>query len=363
MTLVERKVENSIAKEMANNQDTIDSCVERVGSVVKPITGAVLARILSVRLFRTYVGRPLLRANEWGWNHLPSSFRDTRPVRHYGMFLHRLVKQRSARRQYHGTFFLRNRPELELLRAIAGKRERGATLRIGVVACSNGAEVYSIVWAIRSARPDLKLVVHAVDISREVVEIAKQGFYPLEMQQLIGSNIFERLTGEEIGQIFDREEGWLKIQPWLKDNIEWHVGDAGDRELALRLGALDIVVANKFLCHMNPPEAEQCLHGVAQLVRPGGYLFVSGVDLDLRTRVALQLGWVPVKELIEEIHDGDPSVRRDWPWRYWGLEPFDRTKPHWDIRYASVYQLGRPEASVHGWSTNSPGRESAILST
>jgi SAM-dependent methyltransferase len=279
------------------------------------------------------------------------------------MFLHRLVKQRSERRQYHGTFFLRNRPELELMRAIAGNSERGATLKIGVVACSNGAEVYSIVWAIRSARPDLKLVVHAVDISREVVKIARQGFYPLEMQQLIGSNIFERLTGEEIGQIFDREEGWMKVQPWLKDNIEWHVGDAGDRELALRLGALDIVVANKFLCHMNPPQAERCLHRVAQLVRPGGHLFVSGVDLDLRTSVALQLGWVPVKELIEEIHDGDPSVRRDWPWRYWGLEPLDRRKPHWGVRYASVFQLGKPEARVHYCSTESPGETSAILST
>ena len=42
---------------------------------------------------------------------------------------------------------------------------------------------------------------------------------------------------------------------------------------------------------------------------PGGYLFVSGVGLDVRTKVALDLGWEPVMELIAEIHDGDPSVR------------------------------------------------------
>ena len=58
---------------------------------------------------------------------------------------------------------------------------------------------------------------------------------------------------------------------------------------------------------------------------PGGYLFVTGVDLDVRTKVALELGWEPIPELRAEIHDGDPLVRSDWPWQWWGLEPLDRT--------------------------------------
>jgi hypothetical protein len=55
------------------------------------------------------------------------------------------------------------------------------------------------------------------------------------------------------------------------------------------------------------------------------------------------LGWAPVRELLQEIHDGDPSVRRDWPWRYWGLEPFDRKRRDWNVRYASVFQLSADE--------------------
>src|ERR1700744_1021531 len=181
---------------------------EKVRSGATQVSRSLLWWTAAVRVLSKCFGQPFLCPNEWVWRRLPASFRDPRPARLYGMFLHLLVKLRSARRQYHGTFFLRNRPELELMRAIATKREKGAMLRIGVVACSNGAEVYSIVWAIRSVRPDLKLVVHAVDISSEVVEIAMQGLYPLEMQQLIGSNIFERLTNEEFRQIFNREEGW-----------------------------------------------------------------------------------------------------------------------------------------------------------
>jgi hypothetical protein len=75
-------------------------------------------------------------------------------------------------------------------------------------------------------------------------------------------------------------------------------------------------------------------------VRPGGYLLVTGVDLDVRTRVALDLGWKAVPELRAEIHDGDPLVRADWPWQWWGLEPFDRRRPDWETRYSAVFRIG-----------------------
>lgn len=62
--------------------------------------------------------------------------------------------------------------------------------------------------------------------------------------------------------------------------------------------------------------------------------------MNIRTKVALELGWKPVRELLEEIHDGDPSVRGDWPLKYWGLEPFDNKRHDRMVRYASVFQLG-----------------------
>src|SRR5215510_3855453 len=105
---------------------------------------SVLARISRAKVFRKRVGRPFLLVNEWAWSRLPSYVTTARPMRFYGKFLHSLVKLRSARRQYHGTFFLRNRPELTLIRALSNQRSKNSTLRLTVLACSNGAEVYSI---------------------------------------------------------------------------------------------------------------------------------------------------------------------------------------------------------------------------
>src|ERR1700758_902989 len=169
------------------------------------MTESILTRASRVEFFRSYAGKPFLRVNEWGWNRLPSALKSARFVRLYGAFLHSLVKLRSQRRQYHGTFFLRNRPELELIRILAEKWPQGSSLKIAVLACSNGAEVYSIVWTIRSARPDLKLVVQAMDISEEIVEIAKEGVYSGESEEAVGSPIFERLTPDEIRGMFDQE--------------------------------------------------------------------------------------------------------------------------------------------------------------
>jgi len=304
---------------------------------------SILALISEVSVLRKYVGRPFLLANEWLWRRLPSSIIMTHPMCAYGSFLHSLVKLRSVRTQFHGTFFFRNRPELEMMRALVDQKAKGSSLRISVLACSNGAEVYSILWIIRSARPDLKIMLHAIDNSNKIVEIAKAGLYSPETNDLVNSPIFDRISQQEMGAMFDREDGKLRIKSWLKEGIGWRVADAGDPKLAELVGPQDIVVANKFLCHMAPVDAEKCLQNLARLVKPGGYLFVSGVDLEVRSKVALDLGWTAVRDLIEEMHDGDPSVRQDWPWRYWGLEPFDRSRKDWRVRYASVFQIARPE--------------------
>jgi hypothetical protein len=89
---------------------------------------------------------------------------------------------------------------------------------------------------------------------------------------------------------------------------------------------------------MEPAVAEACLRNLAHLVKPGGYIFVSGVDLNVRVKVASDLGWEPVTHLIKEVHQGDSSLKKGWPLEYWGLEPFSEDFPDWRIRFASVFK-------------------------
>lgn len=299
---------------------------------------AWLTRLLTMTIFgKSPFG--IYHGLSWSlWKRLPSSVRASRLIRSYGSFIHALVRSQGIRTQYHGTFFLRSRPQLELIRRLADKRRKGDQLRVAVLGCSTGPEAYSVAWTIRSACPDLAFVLTASDISEQAVETAKLGVYPLSRAKLGGTAVCEKLSPLEMDEFFNRNGDEVAIKPWIKEGINWRVDDAGDRNIIDSIGYQDLVVANNFLCHMNPAEAESCLRNIARVVNPGGYLFVSGIDLDVRTKVARDLGWVPVEELLEEIHEGD-ILRDDWPFRYYGLEPLDKTRQGWKVRYAVAFQI------------------------
>jgi chemotaxis methyl-accepting protein methylase len=301
--------------------------------------------------------------NVWIWNHLPTSLGSRPLVRGYGAHLHSLIQLQTwaTRRQSVGTYFFRNRPELKLLVRLLDQKRQGFTVCVAVLACSKGAEVYSISYSIRCARPDLNLRMCALDIDKDVLEFAEAGVYSLRSHDGSGpaspgslalggdvatitsrnqpSSIFERMSSGEMDAMFDREETQVRVKPQFREGITWHLGDARDPDLVRALGLQDIVFANRFLCHLPPGETEACLRNLARLVKSGGYLFVSGVDLEVRSNVARDLRWRPVTELIDEIHEGDPTLRRGWPLEYWGLEPFNQARIDWKMRYTSVFEI------------------------
>lgn len=299
----------------------------------------LVERMLRLQVFgRSPVGF-YLRLNRWLWRLLPARARNCSAIRAYGAGLHALVCLRSKREQYFGTYFMRNRPALELMARLAQSKAPGSALSVAVLASSIGAEVYSILWTIRSKGPDLKIILTAMDISKEILEFAQQGVYSPSTADMVYSAIFERLSEAEKRAMFDWDGDVAKIKPRLREGIIWKAGSAAEPALVDAVGPQDIVVASNFLCHMAPPDAESCLRNIANVVKPGGHLFVSGVDLEVRTKVAIDLHWKPVPDLMTEIHDGDPSVRADWPWKWWGLEPLNPRHPDWPIRYTAVFEL------------------------
>jgi SAM-dependent methyltransferase len=171
------------------------------------------------------------------------------------------------------------------------------------------------------------------------VDVGRCGEYRLVAPQVTNADIFERMTEAEIEGLFDRDGDVVTVKPWIKEGINWHVGDVGEPETLDTLGPQDIVVANNFLCHMDAPMAERCLRNIARSVSPHGHIFVSGVDLDIRTKVAADLGWRPLQELLEEMHEGDPCMTRLWPCHYGALEPLDKRRKDWQLRYASAFRL------------------------
>lgn len=210
-------------------------------------------------------------------------------------------------------------------------------MRLAVLGCSTGAELYSAVWMVRTGRPEGKVRALGIDISESSIRTAARGVYALDGRELMG------VPEPTLERLFTRQEDARKVQDWLREGVTWRVGDASSPELVADLGQQDIVLANNFLCHMPPQRAKACLENIVRLIAPNGYLFVSGIDLDLRSRAVKELGLSPVGAKFDTIYAADESALKAWPFHYWGIEPINRNAPDWPVRYTSVFR--RPDSA------------------
>jgi len=286
------------------------------------------------------------------WKHLPASIRTGPLGRVLGRAIHHHACVRQIRRpNSEDTSFLRSLPLFGILRSLAGEWPARLPLTIASIGCSIGAELYSVMWVVRSARPDLVVTAVGVDIAADQVERARAARYGRTGPQV------KELSDEVVDQLFTPRDDELVVRDWIRAGTEWRVADVRHEQLSSVVGPRDFVLANNILCHMYDREAEACLRNIAGLVRPGGYLVADGVDPDVRTRVVRALGFAPITRLIDEVYTSDPRIWR-WPFHYLGREPMNKRRPDWPVRYASVFQrpggvrahfslMGQDRSTIH----------------
>jgi chemotaxis protein methyltransferase CheR len=276
--------------------------------------------------------RPRALASKVGktcWDMLPNWLLSTSLFQKLGKLIHHAHVEWAGRHQTNSTRFLRNVPLLELLRDIVLKIPDGVTLRVFVMGCSTGAELYSLLWYLRDARPDLRISAIGADVIDGFVAKASSGVYSPEDQELLW------LSNPVLESLFDHVDGTLRVKDWVRKDVHWTSADAMDPNLLDELGLTDFLLANNFLGAMPDEAAEACMENLLRLVSPGGYFVFNG-DLDVKTRFAKKHALVAVDERIDAIHFGDP-LRLGWPWSYFASEPIDKRRSDWQIRYSVVF--------------------------
>ena len=99
------------------------------------------------------------------------------------------------------------------------------------------------------------------------------------------------------------------------------------------------------LTPLEPSAATTLLDRLLARARPRAVVVCSGVDLDLKTRIAAA-GFQPWLGRREEIHDGFTTHRmhyRQNPGQhYFELEDIDRARPDWPVRYGTLFYREHP---------------------
>jgi chemotaxis protein methyltransferase CheR len=264
---------------------------------------------------------------------LPDDVFSSRTFLKLGAEIHRAHVKWQGRIQTHYTWFLRNVPLLELLQALVLKAPPRQRWRVISIGCSTGPELYSILWYLRSARPDMEISGVGADIREHVVAKARDATYSLHDDEAI------RLSDAKLEALFDHVDDGIRVKEWIRKDTRWVVADALDPQLPDELGLADLLVANNFIGAMPDDVAERCLENLIRLVSPSGYFAVNG-ELDLKTRFVRKHDLAPVDDRIEAVHFGDTG-RPGWPWGYHASEPLDKQRSDWKIRYAVVFTLPR----------------------
>jgi chemotaxis methyl-accepting protein methylase len=245
------------------------------------------------------------------------------------------------RRNSHFTGFLRLPTQFQVLagpvvQRLAACGRTAEPLRIAVLGCSNGAEAYTIASVLRRLHPKLAFRVRGFDIDGACIEKARSATYC--PNEIFNNTI---IPAEFVEATFERRGEDYVVRPEIAGCAEFHPGDVLRRDLATRVGSSDIVFAQNFVFHLKRPAARVALDNIHSVVAPGGFLFVDGADLDLRTSFAHRHRLQPVVDEIEQIHNEARRARAvGWPHQYWGLEPFEGSRDDWWMRYATVF--GRP---------------------
>ena len=256
----------------------------------------------------------------------------------YARLAHHRVLSSGRRSQSHiYTSFHRSPYQLEALTSrvipFIGRGMPPRNLSINVVACSTGAEPYTITSELIAKFPELDFNVCASDLHEDTVARAKAAQYT-------SAEVFlnEDIPDEFVVRTFDRAGEDHIIKPEIRKKVSFTRADLLDPTFATRFEPADIVFAQNVLFHLDPADAVIAFDNILGLLKDRSALFVDGMELDMRERMTAKAGLTPLTYKCREIHS---HARRHSPARWWkyyyGAEPYLVFRRGRQRRYSTIF--------------------------
>lgn len=172
------------------------------------------------------------------------------------------------------TIFFRDREAFNLIstdvlpKLISKIKTDNGVLRVWVAACSTGEEAYSIAIAINQFmiqnNYNFEVKVFATDISKEFLEVARQGVYRLEQ--------LENLSNLEREHYFIKNADGFQIAPALRNMVVFAPHNLLSDPPFTKM---DLVCCRNFLIYIQPPMQQKIMSLLRFSLKVNGYLFLG----------------------------------------------------------------------------------------
>jgi chemotaxis methyl-accepting protein methylase len=259
----------------------------------------------------------------------------------YGVLKHAWLLATCDRTQSHTyTCFYRTPSQLEALAGPVlehlGGPPKDRPLEIVVLACSNGAEAYTIASFLTKRLPSLDFRITAADLHQEMVEYGRAASYlPEEALQS------EFIDEQFVTHTFDKVGERFVVKPEIRARVAFKQANLLDEALAQQFPSADVVTAQNVLFHLKPRDARKAFQNLVKIARPRSALLIDGMDQPLRVALTSEHGLEPLRFKSREIYNESRiHTPVDW-WRYyWGSEPYSPLRRDRARRYGTVFLKG-----------------------
>ena len=215
-------------------------------------------------------------------------------------------------------------------------RDTTHSLDLVNIGCSVGAQPYTTASGLLHRRPAVRFSIRAFDIDPALIARARAARYT-EREVFATPTI----PPDFVAETFDRDGDDYVVKPAVASHVRFDVADVLDPGLAAQVGTADIVRCENLLINLPRRLVRRAFANVMTLARPRAVLFLDGIEPGLRARLTRAAGLTPLDWKIRDIYEEARALHGyAYPWHYWGLEPFDGSRPDWRERYGTVFLKG-----------------------
>ena len=170
------------------------------------------------------------------------------------------------------TSFFREAEHFHYMRERVIPELTGHRLRFWSAACSSGEEAYTLAMWLREHLPDIDTrdaLILATDISRRMLDKARQALYPVATVRSLPSPQFKKyfttLNGRQAGDVRVAGEVRSMVRfAWLNLLEKWPMK-----------GPFNVIFCRNVMIYFDRPTQQKLINRFWDLLEPGGYLFVG----------------------------------------------------------------------------------------
>jgi two-component system CheB/CheR fusion protein len=159
----------------------------------------------------------------------------------------------------------------EVFPALLERRRDEGSIRMWVAGCATGEEAYSLAITLYDLAGDLgdelSVQIFGTDVSETAIEVARQGFYPATIAEVIPS--------EQLRRHFTRIDGGYRISKRIRDRC---VFARQDLTRDPPFSKLDLILCRNVLIYMDATLQRKLLPMFHYALKPDGYLVLGQAE-------------------------------------------------------------------------------------